>query len=55
MQQRQQQQRAARAAPRRGCVGRHLANNGMRVFWSDSYALLFLFKYNFIHHKVAKK
>jgi len=39
-----QQRRAARAAPQRGCVGRHLANrNEQCVSESDSYALLFLF------------
>jgi len=33
----------ARAAPQRGCVGRHLANrNEMSVSASDSYTLLFL-------------
>jgi len=45
-QQQQQRQRRAiqRATPQRGCVERHLANrNEMRVFGSDSYALLFLF------------
>ena len=32
---------------KRGCVGRHLANrNELRVFGSDSYALLFLFASN---------
>jgi len=32
-----------RAAPQRDCVGWHLANrNEIRVFGSDSYALLFL-------------
>ena len=31
-----------RAAPQRGCVGRHLAyRNEMRVSGSDSYALFF--------------
>jgi len=35
---------AAAAAPRRGCVGRHLAIRAeMRVSGSDSYALLLLF------------
>jgi len=44
LQQRQQQRMAARAAPQRGCVGRHLANrNEMCVSGSDSYALLFLY------------
>jgi len=48
---RQQQKRSgepfnspARAAPQRGCVGRHLANrNELPVSRSDSYALLFLY------------
>jgi len=32
-----------RAAPQRGCVGRHLANrNELRVSGSENYALLFL-------------
>jgi len=40
---RKQRWRAARAAPHRACVGRHLANRReMRVSGSDSYALLFL-------------
>jgi len=50
----QQLQRATRAAPRRGCAVRHLANgNELHVSGSDSYALLFLLSAQFNHGPIV--